>query len=158
MELDVSIGHQLPGIASSRIIGRTREWIVADIPSADTKPRPTCTRSAIYVDPQADTRIFGVVAALHYMAFKYRVNLIGIAKMPGARLCWWYGDAETEPYARRPFIEAVNAAIGFGDHWSLDIPGIIVPMHEGVLVRDDLVSDDLLRSVPERYRLGLVTP
>jgi hypothetical protein len=155
MDLDSIPGHELP--TSSRIIGRTRDVIVLDLPSAATKPRPTFTRCAIVLDPQADLRVFSVLAALHYQALKYRVNVIGLAKQRNSRLRWWYGDPATEQEARAPMQEAVRTALFPYDNWTAE-PPTLVRMVDGVLDRDDLAINDLLRSVPDRYRLGLVTP
>ena len=49
------------------------------------------------------------VFALHYQNRKIRMNLLAIAKVEGM-LRWWYGDKDTLDQARRPLIDACNAA------------------------------------------------
>ena len=63
--------HELP--ATSRVIGRTRDVIVIDIPSLQTKPKPTFTRTAITLDPSGDPRIFSVIIA-RQSTWQGRVN------------------------------------------------------------------------------------
>ena len=146
--------HELP--ATSRVIGRTRDVIVIDIPSLQTKPKPTFTRTAITLDPSGDPRIFSVIAAMHYQSLRYRINCVGFAKVEG-KLRWWYGDRATEQFARVPMQQAIKAALFPFDNWIAE-PPTLVRMVDGLLDRDSLVADDPLRAVPERYQLGLVQP
>jgi hypothetical protein len=157
METDfLSIGmYELP--ATSRVVARTRDVYVIDIPSLQTKPKTTCTRTAIILDPSADLRVISVVAALHYQALRFRINTIGFAKAKGGKLRWWYGDPATEQLARVPMQQAIKAALFPFDNWTAE-PPTLVRMVDGLLDRDSLVADDPLRAVPERYQLGLVQP
>ena len=147
--------YELP--ATSRVIARTRDVYVIDIPSLQTKPKPTYTRTAIILDPTADPRILSVVAAMHYKALQYRINTIAFAKVKGGKLRWWYGDSATAPFARVPMQQAIQAALCPSDNWIAE-PPTLVRMIDGALDRDSLSADDLLRVVPIRYQLGLVTP
>lgn len=153
MELDLADGYQLP--ASSRIITRARDYLVIDLPSAVSNHKPIYTRTAVILDPQADMRVIHILSALHYCDFKIRVNCIGIAKVNG-RIRMWYGDPATFEFARRPLIDACRKALWPHDRIDTDPLVAVKMLPDGTLDRDDLAADDLLRVVPERYKLGLV--
>ena len=161
MDLDISEldGRRLP--QPGRIITRHRDVAIIDLPSAD-KPKLTCTRTAVVFseDTQADPRIYDILLAFHYRAFKHRVNLIGLAKVrhsDGPALRWWYGSVFDAKDAARELNDSARAALWPAPSWTVEQP-ILVTMKEGLLDRDRLKPDDLLRVVPERYKLGLATP
>jgi hypothetical protein len=157
MDTDLSVGmHELP--ATSRVIARLRDLVIIDLPSVATNPKPTFTRTAVIFDQSADPRIFSVVAAMHYQALRFRINTIGFAKIKGGKLRWWYGgDHATGQLARVPLQKAIQSALFPSDNWVAE-PATLVTMVDGLLDRDSLAADDLLRAVPGRYNLGLVTP
>jgi hypothetical protein len=106
-------GRQLPG--SSKIITRSRDIVVLDLPAL-AKPL-TFTRTAVILDPSADPRIFDVLLALHHRSLHFRANLVGLAKVAGGRLRWWYGDPDTEQHARVPVQQAIQSALFPFDNW-----------------------------------------
>jgi hypothetical protein len=161
MDFDLSPlgGRQLP--QPGRLITRLRDAVILDLPSID-KPKLSCTRTAVLFgeDAHADPRVIDVLLAFHYRALKYRVNLIALAKvrhLNGTGLRWWYGSRFDADRAHRELSEASHVALWPADRWEVE-PATIAPMRDGVLDRDRLQLNDLLRVVPESYRLGLVRP
>jgi hypothetical protein len=150
----LSPGRSIP--PNVHVVDRLRDVVILDLPSLATTP-PTYTRTAIILDKRADPRMFEILFALHYQNLNIRVNLLAIAKVEGM-LRWWYGDPDTFMAARAPLIKACNSAFWPTDRIYTE-NGILVPMKDGRLDRDNLPSDEtLLRTVPERYKLGLVQP
>jgi hypothetical protein len=147
-------GRSLP--VNVHVVARLRDVVILDFPSLATKPT-TYTRTAIILDKHADPRLFEILFALHYQNLKVRINTLAIAKVEGM-LRWWYGDPETLDNARRPIIDACNAAFWPTDRIYTEA-GILAPMSDGRLDRENLARDDLLKlSVPEHFKLGLVQP
>lgn len=157
--MDITTNFLAPGRSlptNVHLIERMRDVVILDLPSLATKP-PTYTRTAVILDQRADPRMFEILFALHYRNLAIRVNLLAIAKVKG-RLRWWYGDPATIDTARRPMIEACDAAFWPTDRIDTE-PGILVPVKGGRLDRDSLpASEALLRVVPEQFKLGLVQP
>jgi hypothetical protein len=155
MEVDfLSPGRVLP--TNCHVVARLRDVVILDLPSLATKP-PTFTRTAVILDKHADARMFEILFALHYQNLKVRVNLFAIAKVQGT-LRWWYGDRDTFGHARKPITDACNAAFWPTDRIYTE-NGILVPIKDGKLDRDNLARDDLLKSaLPQHYNLGLVQP
>jgi hypothetical protein len=149
----LDLGRPLP--AAVRIIARTRDIILVDLPSLPTHP-VTVTRTAIILDQDADMRIFDVLFALHARNRNIRANVIGLAESQG-RISTFYGDPETLDRARCALQDAATAALWPYDNWRAD-QFILVPLRDGAVDRDQLEARHLLRSVPERYSLGLVQP
>jgi hypothetical protein len=154
-------GRQLP--QPGRLISRLRDLIVVDLPSADTKPRPTMTRTAILFteDKQADPRVIDVLTAFHYRSLKYRVHLLALAKVrrpDGPALRWWYGSPFDAPDAARALADAARIALlGADRQWTIEQP-ILVALKNGVVDSDRLPTDSPLRGIPDQYRLGRVQP
>ena len=145
-------GRSLP--VNVYVKARLRDVVILDFPSLATKPT-TYTRTAVILDKHADPRMFEILFALHYQNRKIRMNLLAIAKVEGM-LRWWYGDKDTLDQARRPLIDACNAAFWPTDRIFTE-NGILAPMRDGRLDRDNLARDDLLRLVlPQHFHLGLV--
>ena len=143
--------------ATSRIICWLRDVLVLDLPSLPTQPRPTMTRTAIVFDPDADLRILDVLIALYYRDRQICSNVIGLAESRGRITCW-YGDPKTFDRALISIQSAAHVALWPFDHWTVE-PLVLAPMREdGTVDRANLPERDLLRAVPERYKLGLVTP
>jgi hypothetical protein len=147
-------GHSLP--VGCRIVERMRDVVILDLPSADTKPSPTFTRTAVVLDKMADPRIFNILFALHYQNRAIRMHLVGLAKIRGV-LRWWYADQDTFDDARRALIKACHDALWPYDRIDTE-PGILVDsLADGTAGLERLAADDLLRAaVPQRYRLGPV--
>jgi hypothetical protein len=159
MDITPLDGRQLP--QPGRLITRLRDICILDLPAVD-KPHPLCTRTGISFadDKQADPRIFDVLLAFHYRSFKYRVNLVGLAKvhnLTGPALRWWYGSQLDSAEAHRALSEAAYAALRPLDmKWQVEAP-TIVHMKAGSADLARLPETDLLRrSVPSQYKLGLV--
>ncbi len=136
--------------AYARVVARLRDVIVLDLPSAER----FATRTAVVLDEDADMRILDVLFALHAQNRHIRANVIGLAETRG-RITFWYVDPLTLDKSRQHVSNAAYAALFPLDKWQVNEP-ILAPMHEGVLVRAKLQPTDLLRTVPERFSLGLV--
>jgi hypothetical protein len=159
MDISPLEGRQLP--QPGRLVTRLRDVVIVTLPAVE-KPRPLCTSTAISFadDLQADPQVFDVLLSFHYRAFKYRVNLIGLAKVRsliGPSLRWWYGSPLDATEAHRALSEATYAALRPRDvKWHVEAP-VIVTMTNGAADLARLPESDLLRrSVPSRYKLGLV--
>lgn len=150
--LCMALGRPLP--AAVRIISRNRDTIIIDLPSLSTEP-VTVTRTAIFLDHDADMRVLDVLFALHARNRAVRSNVVGLAESSG-RLNVWYGDPDTLDMARRVIQDATTAALFPYDQWTVDRI-TLAPMRDGIVDRELLPARDLLRTVSERYRLGLVT-
>jgi len=102
-----------------------------------------------------DLRVLDTLFALHAQNRRIRSNLIAIAETQG-RISYWYGDPLTIEKSRKAVSEAAFAALYPLDRWQVNEP-TTVTMVNGVLNRNRLPAGDLLRTVPERFNLGLVT-
>ena len=117
-------------------------------------PNNLTQRLAVIFDHDRDQRVIDVLQSISFRAPHFRANLIALAES-GGDLTLWYGDAQTLDAARRPFQEATTAALWPYDNWRVK-EVILAPVHDGVLVRDELPARDLLQAAPARYVLGLV--
>jgi hypothetical protein len=136
--------------AYARVVAWLRDVIVLDLPSAEK----LATRTAIIPDADADMRILDVLFALHAQNRHIRANVVGLTETKG-RVTFWYGDPLTIDKSRQHVSNAAYAALFPLDKWQVNEP-ILAPMRDGVLVRAKLQPTDLLRTVPERFSLGLV--
>lgn len=154
MELE-SDGHKLP--AATRIVARARDFVLVALPSADTTNLTRINTAVIFSgDRQADPTVLGILFALHYAAPLIRTGIVGIAKVNG-RIRVWCSDPGTFEYTRVPLIEACRAA--YWPHSRIDTDPLVLvkTLPNGTVDRDNLAADDLLRVVPEKYKLGRVS-
>jgi len=138
--------------AGTRVVFNARDFTIVDL---IITPK-LATRCWIGFDTDRDERVLDVISALYLRNRQIAGGCVGFAETRGDLQVWYAETSESLGMAQLAMQGACTAALFPYDQWRA-LPLIRVQTKpDGTVDRDQLGIRDLLRTAPEKYRLGRV--